>query len=222
METFLIPAIIIVPALILAILVLLIFLRNKISKIIALLLVVSSIVFQRPISEFLICTFISYDYLGEKYQVDTLDKIHISKLDKLMDISELDNVDVIIQKSLNVTNCLLHYKLSGSKSTDPNIIMDRGYGHCGNYSILFSTIANHYLKQNNLSKEYKMNIVYVKDRWFGRYTIFNSHVSCVLVHDGHREHIDPTFYDYNKIKLTNMQFTDKNKKIIDLCQKTRK
>ncbi|MDR2622001.1 MAG: hypothetical protein LBC48_05405, partial [Dysgonamonadaceae bacterium] len=76
METFLIPTIIIVPALILAILILLIFNRNKISKIIALLLVLFSIVFQRPISEFLICTFISYDYLGEKYQVDTLDEIH--------------------------------------------------------------------------------------------------------------------------------------------------
>ncbi len=113
----------------------------------------------------------------------------------------------------------MNYKLSGSGSVVPIKIMDTGYGHCGNYSILFAATVNHYLNQNKLSNDYQMNVVYVKDRWFKYFTVFNSHVTCMLINKHNpsdRKHIDPTFYDVNKIRLTKMKFTQKGEKLISI------
>ncbi|MDR3185132.1 MAG: hypothetical protein LBT49_06995 [Prevotellaceae bacterium] len=169
--------------------------------------------FQRPISEFIICKVIHYQYLNEFYDVGKLDKTHIARIASIKKIETADGIDEIIKKGLIITDELLYYSLSGSGSQNPNTIADIGYGHCGNYSILFSAIANHYIRENNLSDKYEVKVLAVKDIWFNTFSLFGHHVSCVLNNKkaGERIHIDPTFYDFNRITLRSMSIKKKHK-----------
>jgi hypothetical protein len=99
--------------------------------------------------------------------------------------------------SLNITTGTLAYSTHSPDITNPNKLLQKGFTHCGGYSVFYAATFNYLTDKYGLQKDWKARAYAVEVYMFWQ-PMFPSHVFVVMENrqTGEKITIDPTIYDF--------------------------
>ena len=150
---------------------------------------------------------VEYEKIGERPAIEIEDDKLIQVIDSISRDRKID-LNEIVEISSLITRKNLRFTFDNNADENPNKLIYTRKGNCVGYSMMFNSIADYLIKQNDLEDKYESSHLVGRLRFMGidihrliDDPFFKDHDFNAIVNldTGERISIDPTVNDYLRI-----------------------